>query len=174
VSAELDDDARRLFGAPAHRVDVQAERLVDVMRTQLGFRVVTGCDPSSLLVDRVTQSRRGHPVVLAALATELCSRAGIEAAVYSSPERWFVGVGSSRSVALLDAGLEATAVPPAAVRRHCAHEVGFCVLTGLVAAFLADGRIGDARLASRLRLELPMSDGLLETVRRELQALPEE
>jgi hypothetical protein len=85
-----------------------------------------------------------------------------------------VGLGQGETLVLVDVGLDASGVAATRVRRHCAHEVGFCVLTGLVASFLAEGRATEARLASRLRLQLPMDDGLLETVRRELQALAED
>ena len=112
-----------------------------------------GEDPELLRLDRVLDRRRGHPLVVAAVGAELLRRAGIAAAVCSSPTRWFVGIRDPHSTVLLDARLSAHDDPaPSRVRRHCPHEVAFCVLTGLAERFvrrIAAARAPRARPAAR-------------------------
>jgi hypothetical protein len=78
--------------------------------------------------------------------------------------------GGDRTV-LLDARLSAQADPcPDRVRRHCAHEVAFCVLTGLAERFARAGRRSPARLALALRLALPVDEAVRIALRRDLDA----
>jgi len=165
----LDDEARRLFGvsglAPADR----AHRLGEVLERELMIRPEQGSDPNLLRLDRVLHQRRGHPLVIAALGAELLRRAGVRAAVCSSPTRWFVGIDGAERTALLDARLSLHDDPcPDRVRRHCAHEVAFCVLTGLAERFARIGRRSPARLALALRLALPVDEAVRIALRRDL------
>jgi hypothetical protein len=58
---------------------------------------------------------------------------------------------------VLDACLGAGSTDaPDEVRAACAHELAFCVLCGLGAVYLQEGRDSDARHAGRLRLALPV------------------
>jgi hypothetical protein len=91
--------------------------------------------------------------------------------VYSSPTRWFVGLTGADRTVLLDARLSAHDDPrPDHVRRHCAHEVAFCVLTGLAERFARAGRRSPARLALALRLALPVDEAVRIALRRDLDA----
>ena len=169
--ARLDDDARRLFGVAALDPADCAHELGAVLERDLMVRAEVGPDPALLRLDRALQTRRAHPLLVAVLGVELLRRAGVPAAVCSSPTRWFVAVGGGRAgrTALLDARLSAHAEPcPDRVRRHCAHEVAFCALTGLAERFARSGRRSRARLALTLRIALPVDEAVRSAVRRDL------
>ena len=167
--AQLDDQARRLFGAAALDPADCAHRLGTVLERELTITPTQSADPDVLRLDRLLDRRRGHPLVVAALGAELLRRAGVAASVCSSPTRWFVGLGSGGRTVLLDARLSAHQDPcPDRVRRHCAHEVAFCVLTGLAERFARAHRRSPARLALALRLALPVDGAVRAALQRDL------
>jgi hypothetical protein len=170
--ARLDDESRRLFSAAALAATDRAHRLGTVLEEELGITPAQDSDPELLRLDAVLERRRAHPLLIAALGAELLRRAGAAASVCSSPTRWFVGMeGDEGRTVLLDARLSAHADPcPDRVRRHCAHEVAFCALTGLAERFARAGRRSPARLALALRLSLPVDDAVRLTLRRDLDA----
>ncbi len=169
--ARLDDESRRLFGIDALAPADRAHRLGTVLEDELRITPDQGADPQLMRLDHVLHRRRGHPLLVAALGTELLRRAGIDAAVCSSPTRWFVGFTGPTRTVLLDARLSAHADPcPSRVRRHCAHEVAFCVLTGLAERFARAGRRSPARLALALRLALPVDEAVRIALQRDLDA----
>jgi hypothetical protein len=169
--ARMDDDARRLFGAACLTPADCAHRLGTVLERELRIAPDAGPDPELLRLDRLAHGRRGHPLLVAALGAELLRRAGVEAAVCSSPTRWFVGISGSDRTVLLDARLSAHDDPrPDHVRRHCAHELAFCVLTGLAERFARAGRRSPARLALALRLALPVDEAVRIALQRDLDA----
>ena len=167
--ARLDDHARPLFGVAGLEPADRAHRLGTVLERELMITPEQGSDPDLLRLDRVLHQRRGHPLLVAALGVELLRRAGVQAAVCSSPTRWFVGLGSGTRTVLLDARLSGHADPcPDHVRRHCAHEVAFCVLTGLAERFARTHRRSPARLALALRLALPVDGAVRAALQRDL------
>src|SRR6185312_646062 len=111
-----------------------------------------------LLLPRVVTSRRGHPLMLAIVARELAQRAGIAAAVFSSPTRWFVGLQADDHLLLLDASLTDADQAPLEVRPHCRHELACCALTGLSHSYASIGEPELARHASWLKRRLPIAD----------------
>jgi regulator of sirC expression with transglutaminase-like and TPR domain len=169
--ARLDDESRRLFDAAALAPADRAHRLGTVLERELGITTEQGSDPELLRLDRLLHRRRGHPLLVAALGVELLRRAGVPAAVCSSPTRWFIGLTGGNRTVLLDARLSGHAEPcPERVRRHCAHEVAFCALTGLAERFARAGRRSPARLALALRLALPVDEAVRIALRRDLDA----
>jgi hypothetical protein len=157
VRERLDDDSRSLFGFGELPPLARADRLAAVMDRDLGLAVHGGTGAAGLHLHEVVRRRRGHPAMLAAIGAELCLRAGVPAGVYASPRRWFVGVGEGDDLVVLDACLGAGSTDaPDEVRAACAHELAFCVLCGLGAVYLQEGRDSDARHAGRLRLALPV------------------
>jgi hypothetical protein len=172
LRGQLDDDARRLFGMHGQPPVLQAQRLAAVMAEDLGLHAALSWDCPALLLDRVLATGRGHPAVLAAIGADLCRRAGVTAGVFSSPERWFVGLGDVGRTVLMDAGLP-TGCPsaPRSIRGHCGHELAFCVLSGLMRSFRAAGQLAQACQACRLRLALPIDRDLRAAVWRELDEL---
>jgi hypothetical protein len=167
--AQLDDHARRLFGVGSLDPADRAHRLGAALEQELMITAEQGGDPELLRLDRLLDRRRGHPLLVAALGVELLRRAGVHASVCSSPTRWFVGLGAGTRTVLLDARLSAHADPcPDRVRRHCAHEVAFCVLTGLAERFARARRRSPARLALALRLALPVDGAVRAALQRDL------
>ena len=55
-----------------------------------------------LWLDEVLNSRRGHPVLLAAMATELGRRSGWEVTVCSCPTGWYAGLHEDSVLWLVD------------------------------------------------------------------------
>ena len=169
--ARLDDEARRLFGVAAVAPADRAHRLGHVLEHELGLEPEQGPDPDLLRLDRLLHRRRGHPLAVAALGVELLRRAGAPAAVCSSPTRWFIGLDGGERTVLLDARLRPAPGPqPDRVRRHCGHEVAFCILTGLAERFARAGRRSQARRALALRLVLPVDEAVRAALRRDLDA----
>jgi hypothetical protein len=167
----LDDFALALFGFADEDAGEQAAALLRLMTADLRFAACDGDEPEQLLLPAVVQSRRGHPLMLAVVGREIARRAGIGAAVFSSPRRWFVGLQADDHLLLLDASLRDAAQAPIQVRPHCRHELACCALTGLSRSFARRGRLDEARRAATRKLTLPIADGLRSQVRRELQAL---
>lgn len=162
-SAWLDDGARRLFGVADLEPADQAERVAVVMDRELGFDGSDDFGPEAVLLDRVLESLRGHPLLLAVVGRELAARAGAPAAVFVSPTRWFVGLTGGSQPVMLDARLDpASERPPASVRGLCAHEVAWCALTRLEQRFIARDRLFEARKAHRLRDVLQMDTAGLD------------
>jgi hypothetical protein len=167
--ARLDDASRRLFGVAAMAGPDRARRLGAVLERDLRVRPDRGPDPAVLRLDRVLETRRAHPLLMAVLGVELLRRAGVTAAVCSSPTRWFVGLGGNGRTVLVDACLSAQEdACPERVRRHCAHEVAFCVLTGLAERFARADRRSRARLALALRIALPVDESVRVALQRDL------
>jgi Transglutaminase-like superfamily len=171
AQAQLDDEARRLFGAAALPPADCAHRLDTVLERELRIVPDAGHDPELLRLDGLTDRRRGHPLLIAAFGVELLRRAGVDAAVCSSPTRWFVGINGRDRTVLLDARLSGHDDPcPDHVRRHCGHELAFCVLTGLAERFARAGRRSPARMALALRLALPVDEAVRIALQRDLDA----
>ena len=75
--------------------------------------------------------------------------------VCSSREAWFAGLVADGVLWLVDPTGEASgAAAPKTVRRHCAHEVAFIVLTGLAERFAGPR---DRERARRMREQLDVS-----------------
>jgi regulator of sirC expression with transglutaminase-like and TPR domain len=156
VHGELDDVARGLFGIARLAEIDQAQRIAAALGGPMELEPV-GDDPGGLLIHRVLATRRGHPAMLASVGAELALRAGVQARVYSSLTRWFIGLEGERGVLLLDARLgEGTGHVPGQVRGYCAHELAFCVLTGLAQRYARQGMRIRAQRAERLRRALPV------------------
>jgi hypothetical protein len=155
----LDDFSRHLFGLDALHAEGQAGCVLHALRNEIGLQPADCDDPAHLMLDRVLDSRRGHPLLLTVVAVELARRAGVRASVCSSPAHWYAAFGD-QDVVLVEVGATAcSGVPPAVVQRHCPHEVGFRVLSRLCHAYNARacGREA-ARAATLLRAISPCPD----------------
>jgi len=147
----LDDFSRYLFGLASVHAEGQAGCVSHALRHDIGMQPADGDDPEHMMLDRVLECRRGHPLLLAAVAVELVRRAGASAAVCSAPARWFVAFGQVPGVVLVEFGGHAHADPASAgVRRHCAHEIAFGALNGLQHTYSTQSRVREADLAARL------------------------
>ena len=145
VDAQLDALAIPLFAYPPdgrERSGALAAVLAETFRRD-------GRSIDGLWIDAVLAHRRGHPVMLAAVAAELGRRAGWEICVCSSPAAWFAALHHDGVLWLVDPTGEASGErAPKSVRRHCAHEIAFVVLTGLAERFTG---VHDEAQARRLR-----------------------
>jgi hypothetical protein len=128
LDARLDQLARPLFA-----VEPTGEERASALAAHVsGTLRPDAHSADGLFLDEVLASGRGHPVLIAAVAAELGRRAGWAIAVYSSPTAWYAGLLDGGMLWLVDptsaAGGPET---PTIVRRHCAHELAYAVLTGL-------------------------------------------
>jgi hypothetical protein len=145
LDAQLDELAVALFGVePSGRARAGALAALLVSGFEPEPRAVAG-----LWLDEVLDTGRGHPLLLAAIGTELGRRAGWQIAVCSSPAGWYAGLQQEGVIWLVDpTGETSGGGAPDKVRRHCAHEVAFVVLTGLAERFTGTS---DEAQARRLR-----------------------
>jgi len=130
LDGQLDQMARALFAVPPEGRE-RARALAALLTRELhrDARSVDG-----LWLDEVLATRRGHPVMIAALGAELGRRAGWEISVCSTPTAWYAGLVDGEVLWLVEPTGDAAGVP-STVRRHCAHELAYVVLTGLAERF---------------------------------------
>lgn len=155
----LDDFSRHLFGLDGLHAEAQAGCVLHALRHEIGLQPAGGNDVDHLMLDRVLDSRRGHPLLLTVIAVELARRAGVRASVCSSPAHWYAAFGEQDVVLVEVSATTSSGTLPALVQRHCAHEVGFRVLSRLCHAYnaCACGREA-ARAAALLRAINPCPD----------------
>ncbi len=155
ADTHLDELALPLFGLAGGDHRTAAGRLAAVLDSEPGFDA-DRTSVSALWLDRVLQTRRGHPLILAALAAEVGRRAGLEVHVLSAPTGWYAGLADGERLWLVDATMDGRRADPWSLRPHCAHELAFAALMGLSDRF---ERAGDTRQAGRaalLRSRLPL------------------
>ena len=155
VDSRLDELALPLFGLADGDQRVAAARLADILDTDPGF----DADRSSvagLWLDAALESRAGHPLILAAIATEVGRRAGLDVHVLSAPTGWYAGLGDGDRLWLVDATMDGSKADPWSLRRHCAHELAFAALLGLSERYEKVGDRDRAGHAAMLRSRLPM------------------
>jgi hypothetical protein len=130
LDGQLDQMARALFAAPPDG-RARARALAGLLTRELrpDARSVDG-----LWLDEVLATRRGHPVLMAALGAELGRRAGWQISVCSTPTAWYAGLVDGDVLWLVEPTGAADGVP-STVRRHCAPELAYVVLTGLAERF---------------------------------------
>ena len=146
----LDEYSRRLFGLAELHADGQAGCVSHALRHDLGMEAGGLDDAENLMLDRVLERRRGHPLLLAVVAVELARRAGVIGRLYSTRARWFAGFGAPR-IALVEISSSRAPIPSSnQLRRHCAHQVAFGTLCGLRQSYAARARHREADLAARL------------------------
>jgi len=149
LDGQLDQMSRALFGAAEHDGRTRARTLAAFLTSELNP------DPASvegLWLDEVLATRRAHPVMIAALAAELGRRAGWKITVCSTPTAWYAGLVEDDVLWLVEPTGAAAGVPTT-VRRHCAHEIAYVVLTGLAERFESER---DRDRARRLRDHLAL------------------
>jgi hypothetical protein len=145
MDAQLDDLARPLFAVEAWDRPARLALLLDEFaHDELSV--------AGLWLDEVVRTRRGHPMLIAAVGAELGRRAGLETGVFSTPTEWYAGILEEDRLWLIDVAARAAGVPaPETVRRHCGHELAFAALTGLAERFTGPGADVLRRRAARLR-----------------------
>lgn len=123
----LDELARPLLLTPRDS-EARARALAGVVGSNLRP------DPgplAALHLGEVLETGRGHPLLIAAIAAELGQRAGWEVALCSTPVAWYAGMVEGDRLWLVEPTAGAAGPEPECVRRHCARELAYAVLTGL-------------------------------------------
>jgi len=155
ADTRLDELALPLFGLATKDHRIAAGHLAAVLDTEPGFDADRTSVPA-LWLDRVLETRRGHPLILAALAAEVGRRAGLQVHVLSAPTGWYAGLADGERLWLVDATMDGRRADPWSLRPHCAHELAFAALLGLSERY---EKVGDSRRAGRaalLRSRLPL------------------
>ena len=126
--AQLDALARPLFSVEPTGT-ARAQALAGLVGRTLR---PDGGAGATLWLDELLAAGRGHPVLVASAAAEVGRRAGWDVAVCSTPTAWHAGLLDDDRLWLVDTTGTPPGTPaPGVVRRHCAHEIAFVVLTGL-------------------------------------------
>jgi hypothetical protein len=126
-------------------------------------------NPDNSMLDLVLERRRGLPIALSVVYVAAARRAGIPLAGVGLPGHFVVAhFGASPPLVLDPFGGGARVVvqaPARIVRPWSPHETALRMLNNLIAAYTKRARLGDAIVAARLRLALPLPDA--ERVRDE-------
>ena len=109
------------------------------------------------MLDRVLESGRGRPELLAAVYLEVARRAGVSLSLLSSGLNWFVGFEDAEELVLVAPASFDRPVERMDMRRRCAHELADVVKLGEL--FRAQGRRDEAARALALRKALPVIRG---------------
>jgi regulator of sirC expression with transglutaminase-like and TPR domain len=132
-------------------------------------------NPDNSMLDLVLARRRGLPIALSVVYVAAARRAGIPLAGVGLPGHFVVAHFGATPPVVLDpfgggARVEVQA-PARLVRPWSPHETALRMLNNLTATYTKRGRVGDAIVAARLRLALPLPDAERARVQQELIAL---
>lgn len=133
-------------------------------------------NPDNSMLDLVLERRRGLPIALSVVYVAAARRAGIEQlAGVGLPGHFVVAHFGASPPLVLDpfsGGVRVEVQAPARiVRPWSPHETALRMLNNLVAAYTRRARLGDAIVAARLRLALPVPDAERVRLEEELVAL---
>jgi regulator of sirC expression with transglutaminase-like and TPR domain len=132
-------------------------------------------NPDNSMLDLVLARRRGLPIALSVVYVAAARRAGIPLAGVGLPGHFVVAHFGATPPLVLDPFGGGTRVevraPARLVRPWSPHETALRMLNNLIAAYTKRGRFGDAIVAARLRLALPLPDAERDRVQQELIAL---
>jgi regulator of sirC expression with transglutaminase-like and TPR domain len=133
-------------------------------------------NPDNSMLDLVLERRRGLPIALSVVYVAAARRAGIDQlAGVGLPGHFVVAHFGASPPLVLDPFSGGVRVevqaPPRLVRPWTAHETALRMLNNLVAAYTRRARLGDAIVAARLRLALPLPDAERVRVEEELVSL---
>jgi regulator of sirC expression with transglutaminase-like and TPR domain len=132
-------------------------------------------NPDNSMLDLVLERRRGLPIALSVAYVAAARRAGIPLAGVGLPGHFVVAHFGASPPLVLDpfgggARVEVNA-PARLVRPWSPHETALRMLNNLIAAYSKRARLGDAIVAARLRLALPLPDAERARVEQELVSL---
>ena len=111
------------------------------------------------MLDRVLESGRGRPELLAAVYLEVARRAGVSLSLLSSGLNWFVGFEDAEELVLVAPASFDRPVERMDMHRRCAHQLADVVLGELGELFRAQGRRDEATHALALQKALPVIRG---------------
>jgi regulator of sirC expression with transglutaminase-like and TPR domain len=132
-------------------------------------------DPQNSMLDVVLERRRGLPILLSVVYIEAARRAGIALSGVGLPGHFVVGHFGADPPLLLDPFDGGAPIDPqspvGAVRPWTAHEIAMRMLNNLVSSYQRRGDLTSAIRAAQLRMLLPASEALRDTVAAELRTL---
>jgi hypothetical protein len=155
----LDELARPAFGIATLRLEDGARRLIEAIGEEGGMLSGAPGDPDCLMLDRVLESGRGRPELLAAVYLEVARRDGVSLALLSSGLNWFVGFEDAEELVLVAPASFDRPVERMDMQRRCAHQLADIVLAELGELFRAQGRRDEAARALALQKALPVIRG---------------
>lgn len=167
VLGELRDALAPLRDAPALEQLAGAGQLVG---GRIGARV-RPAHVEDLLLDRVLLTGTGDPVCWAVICAEVAREAGIPLGIVADDEEHvLVAHRELNAPHVLEpmaprTPIEADRLPAGELRWRCSHQVALILLDRIVARAQRAGRHGDALRAAQLRLELPLDEPTIETLR---------
>ena len=131
--------------------------------------------PENSMLDVVLRRRRGLPILLSAVYTEVARRAGVPLAGVGLPGHYVVGHFGTEPPILLDpfdrGAMYVADAPAVLLRPWRPHETAMRMLNNLVLAYERRGDLGRQLRAAQLRLDLPSETTVRETLEGELKAI---
>ena len=171
----LDALAEEVAAVGARRPAEQVATLAGVLGGTHGFSGDTEQydHPDNSMLDAVLERRRGLPILLSVVYIEVARRARIPVAGVGLPAHFVVGHAGSNPTLLLDPFNAGAAIDagPVTLPWTSAHDIAMRMLNNLVGSLHRRGDIGGAIRAAELRLALPASVPLRDTLRAETRAL---
>lgn len=155
----LDELARPAFGSPSLPFDEAARLLVAAIGQAGGLITGSPADPEGLMLDRVLESGRGRPALLAAVYLEVARRAGLSLSLMSAGPDWFVGFEDEDELVLVAPSSFEEPVLRLDLWRRCAHQLADHVLAELGEQFRRLGCHAEAARSLALRKALPVIRG---------------
>jgi len=147
-----------------------AEAILALFHRSGGLRIAGRVSPRDALLDSVLARRAGHPLLLAAICSELGRRAGTCVVPVRGEGAVFLGIRVGERRVLVDLS-GACSCPPRRPVWMCAHEVAFEALGELSRLLAMHGRLEEAIRAAELRSALPLVDEIKERIAFEVGAL---
>jgi regulator of sirC expression with transglutaminase-like and TPR domain len=152
--------------APQTRV----QRLIEKLGGDDGFEVPLLAGPADLMLDRVLQVRRGHPVALAIVYAAVARRAGFALHPVGNERVLMLGDQSAEPALAVDP-VPGGRRPPRQMHWMCPHLVASILLRALSVCWREQGDLRRAIRALELRLLLPLARPARARHERELVAL---
>jgi regulator of sirC expression with transglutaminase-like and TPR domain len=131
--------------------------------------------PENSMLDVVLERRRGLPILLSAVYTEVGRRAGVALSGVGLPGHFVVGHFGADPPILLDpfdrGAMYVADAPAVLLRPWSPHETAMRMLNNLVLAFERRGDLARQLRAAQMRLDLPADGAVRATLEAELKAI---
>jgi regulator of sirC expression with transglutaminase-like and TPR domain len=175
--ARLDRLGETLSAAAGDDPEAEARACGEILGGILGFMGDREeyDHPRNSMLDLVLTRRRGLPIALSVVYVAAARRAGIPLGGVGLPGHFVVAHFGTSPPLLLDpfgsgVRIEVDA-PPRLLRPWSAHETALRMLNNLVPAYARRAQLGEAIVAARMRLALPLPDEERFRLEGELTAL---
>ncbi len=168
--ARLDSLAAGLGPLEPLATHERADALLGWLGRDCGFDSTATRTTEGLLIDRVLETRRGDPLLLAVVYSAVARRAGYR--LYPAGTERFLILGDPTAPAsLVIDPVPGGRLTPTTMRWLCPHLVGAMLCGALSRIFLERGELAEAIRAAELRLLLPFAPPIRKRFQRELIGL---